>query len=139
MTLAVADASIALKLFLAEDGSPEAEVLHKNYDWIAPDLVIPETLNALWKAFRRGLVGMDQAAQIAAAVAEPFSALVPAEELAEAAWNIATQLDHPAYDAFYVALAGRERCSLFTADERLCRKTRGNPYSEVVNLLRSPR
>jgi predicted nucleic acid-binding protein len=95
VTLAVTDASVALKLFLAEEGSEESEKLQRRHDLIAPDLVLPEILNALWKAHRRGLVGDEQAKLVAASIAQPFFALVPAEELLERSWDIAVALDVP--------------------------------------------
>ncbi|HWE05934.1 MAG TPA: type II toxin-antitoxin system VapC family toxin [Rhizomicrobium sp.] len=139
MTLAVVDASVALKLFIAEVGSAEAEEIQRTHDLIAPDLVLPELLNALWKARRLGLVGAEQARQIAAAIAQPFFAFVPSEELLDRAWAIAVALDHPAYDAFYIALAERERCVLFTADERLTRKTRRTSFTKLVKMLKTRR
>jgi predicted nucleic acid-binding protein len=135
VTLAVVDASVALKLFVAEEGSDKAEALHRDFDLIAPDLVIPETLNALWKAHRRGLVGKEHALQIVPAIAKPYFALFAADELAESAWNIAVSLDHPAYDGFYVALAEMQHCTLFTADERLWRKTRRTRFASLVKQL----
>jgi predicted nucleic acid-binding protein len=135
MTLAVVDASVVLKLFLAEDGSSEAEALESSHDLIAPDLVIPETLNALWKALRRKFIEAAQARRIAASMRKPFLAVVPAEELVVRAWEIVVALDHPAYDALYIALAEREGCALVTADERLYRKTRSTKFAKLVTPL----
>jgi predicted nucleic acid-binding protein len=48
---------------------------------------------------------------------------------------IASQLDHPVYDCFYLALAEARDALLVTADRRLLRKLRGTPWVErVVNL-----
>jgi predicted nucleic acid-binding protein len=132
MTLVVADASVVLKLFLAETGSAEAEVLESNNDLIAPDLVIPEFLNALWKAVRRKFVESGEAQQIAAAIASSFFAIVPTQELAARAWEIVALLDHPAYDTFYLALAEREGCRFITADDGVYRKTRSTEFAKLV-------
>ena len=42
--------------------------------------------------------------------------------LLEAATRIAVELDHPAYDCVYLALAIDNGCKFVTADERLLRK-----------------
>lgn len=135
MTLAVVDASVLLKLYLAETGSTEAEALENRHDLIAPDLVIAETMNALWKALRRKFVQAAEAKQVVEGISKSFFAIVPTEELAERAWEIVVALDHPAYDTFYLALAERERCMFVTADERLYRKTRGTKFATLVSPL----
>jgi len=132
MTFVVVDASVALKLFLAETGSAEAEALVNTHDVIAPDLVIPESLNALWKAVRRKFVQAGEAQQIAAAIASTFFAIVPTQELAPHAWEIVVLLDHPAYDTFYLALAEREGCRFITADDLLYHKTRSTKFAKLV-------
>jgi predicted nucleic acid-binding protein len=42
--------------------------------------------------------------------------------LFEAATQISIDLDHPAYDCVYLALAIENKCHFVTADERLLRK-----------------
>jgi predicted nucleic acid-binding protein len=50
-------------------------------------------------------------------------ALEPMSKLVEAATRLAIQLDHPAYDCCYLALAHAYDCDFVTADEVLARKT----------------
>jgi len=55
--------------------------------------------------------------------------LVPTRSLLEAAARIAIELDHPAYDCLYLALAMETDCRFVTADERLLRKLGQGPRS----------
>src|SRR5260221_641265 len=47
---------------------------------------------------------------------------LPPRLLLEAATRIAVELDHPAYDCLYLALASERGCRFVTADERFVRK-----------------
>jgi predicted nucleic acid-binding protein len=139
VTLLVVDASVVLKWFLIEDGRPEAMTLQSAHDVLAPDLVIAETLNGLWKAVRKNLVPRAQFDAIVPLLGRSFSRLVPSAELAERAWEITMSLDHPVYDAFYVALAWREECQFVTADKRLLQKVQGTSLAKVVRPLLASR
>jgi predicted nucleic acid-binding protein len=134
----VVDASVALKWYLKEEGRPEAMALRKRGDIIAPELIISETVNGLWKTVRRKLIPREQVDAAVRVLRKPFTDLVPLHELAESAWVIAHELDHPAYDAFYLALAEREGCAFVTADARLAGKTAGTRFAALIRTLTAP-
>ena len=50
----VVDASVAIKWVVAEDDSAQALALRKNSRLIAPDLLVAECANILWKKVQRG-------------------------------------------------------------------------------------
>jgi predicted nucleic acid-binding protein len=52
-----------------------------------------------------------------------------------AATALAIELDHPAYDCIYVALAMARGCVFATADRRLVRKSRQVARSEVAAVI----
>lgn len=54
MNLLVIDASIAVKWVVEEEGTIEALALRGAAKLIAPDLLIAECANILWKKVRRG-------------------------------------------------------------------------------------
>ena len=88
-------------------------------DLIAPDLLYAEVPNTLWKKQLRG--EMDAATtQIGARwlLQVPLQVHDSASLLADAL-ALALQLQHPAYDCFYLALARRVDAPLVTADRRL--------------------
>jgi predicted nucleic acid-binding protein len=131
----VLDASVALKWFLAEPESGDALAIRSSNDIIAPDLIIIEVLNGLWKSWRLSRVSQPQVYLAAQSLSSHFSRLVPANELAPRAAEISLALDHPAYDCFYIALAERENVIVITADKRLLTKTRGTVFEAVVKPL----
>ena len=114
----VVDASVAAKWLAPEPDTPLAEALLAD-DLIVPDLLYAEVGDTLWKKQLRG--EMDAATtQIGARwlLQVPLQVHDSAGLLAEAL-ALALQLQHPAYDCFYLALARRVDVPLVTADRRL--------------------
>lgn len=121
----VVDASVAFAWFAAVPGSEQAARLLDAGPAtlrLAPDLVLVELLNAGWKSLRLGAITAEQFEVLANRAAEPFSRLIPSTALLARAAHWCLELDHPAYDCLYVALAEQERATLITADQRLLRK-----------------
>jgi predicted nucleic acid-binding protein len=114
----VVDASVAAKWVLPETDSTRAAALRTADDEsIAPSLVIAEIGNAIWKAVLRGNVAGGDATEILRICVAHFERIVPLEELAARASELAIDLRRPIYDCFYLALAQRETAILVTADE----------------------
>lgn len=114
----VVDASVAAKWLAPELESPQAAAL-LNDKLVAPDLLFAEVGNILWKKQSRGeldtataQLGARWLLQVPLHVHESSGLLADALELA-------LQLQHPAYDCFYLALAERVDAPLVTADKRL--------------------
>ena len=135
MTLVV-DASVALKWFVDEDGSPRAvSVLSSGEPMIARDLVVAEVCNAGWKSLRRREIDAAQFDEIAADISQAFVRLVPLDQLIRRAAAIAREPDHPVYDCLYLALAEAEDVAMVTADRRLVAAVRGTALADRVSLL----
>jgi predicted nucleic acid-binding protein len=116
----IVDASVAVKWFAAEDGSARAETLFIDEDdLIAPDLIVSEVGNAMWKKFRKGWLSEAQVSAAIDRLPRLFARLISIVELAPRASELTILLDHPIYDCFYFALAERERLAIVTADDRM--------------------
>jgi predicted nucleic acid-binding protein len=116
----IVDASVAVKWFVAEDGSAQAEALFENEDeLVAPDFIMAEVGNAMWKKFRKGWLTEAQVTAAIERLPHYFGRAIPIGELASRATALALTLDHPIYDCLYLALAERERLPIVTADNRL--------------------
>lgn len=122
MTTWVVDASVAIKWVVAEPGTKEA-LLIRRHRLVAPDLLVPECANILWKKVRRGELSDAEAMLAARLLQRAEVELEPMRGLLEPATKLAIALDHPAYDCLYLALAEALSCALVTADEQLYRKT----------------
>jgi predicted nucleic acid-binding protein len=122
VTTWVVDASVAIKWVVAEPGTKEALLLRR-HRLVAPDLLVPECANILWKKVRRGELSKAEAILAARLLQRAEVELEPMRGLLEPATKLAIALDHPAYDCLYLALAEALSCALVTADEQLYRKT----------------
>jgi predicted nucleic acid-binding protein len=133
----VIDASIAIKWVVEEEGTPEALALRR-HALAAPDLLIAECANILWKKVRLSELSMREAIFAAGLIARADIDLMPMRPLLEAATKLAIELDHPAYDCVYIALAEAEGARFVTANTRLMRKIAAHPaggFRDQVVLL----
>lgn len=111
----VIDASIAIKWVVDETGSDEALALRRER-LLAPDLLIAECANVLWKKVRRGEFTATEAILAARLIERADIHFQPMRMLMEPAERLAIALDHPAYDCFYLALAEATESEFVTAD-----------------------
>jgi predicted nucleic acid-binding protein len=121
----VIDASIAIKWVIEEEGTPQALTLRRKARLLAPELLVAECANILWKKARRNELSREEALLAARLLQTAAIELVPTRSLLAAATRIAIELDHPAYDCLYLALAIENDCRFVTADERFLRKLGG--------------
>jgi predicted nucleic acid-binding protein len=116
----VVDASVAVKWFIQQKASEEARALAGPHSvLLAPELVLAEIANALWKYVRSDRVKSEDARIMLARAPAAFTQLTPLSEIALPAFDLAASLNHPVYDCCYIALARREAAPLVTADKRL--------------------
>ena len=129
MTLVV-DASVALKWYLIEDGAEAArQNLADGATLVAPELIVAEVCNAAWLAGRRGEISAAQQGAIAEDIGRVFDQLERLVPYASRAMAIARELDHPAYDCFYLTLSEALDAPLVTADGRLLARVAGTPFT----------
>lgn len=135
MTLVI-DASVALKLFMDEEGSAEAAELLARNEWlIAPDLITAELANAFWRVQRAGKMTLDQQRDAMPRVTALLSEVLPLRPLATMAMTMARVLNHPAYDCFYLSLAEQRNATFVTADRRFIAWVAGSEWAKRVVAL----
>lgn len=135
MNTLVIDASIAIKWVVEEDGTELALALRQRAKLVAPDLLVPECANILWKKVQRKELTKDEAILAARLLQSAEIELVPTRVLMEGATRLAIELDHPAYDCLYLALAIENDCRFVTADERLVNKIRNDKRSSFGDRI----
>lgn len=125
-SLVCVDASMVIKLVVAEPGSDQADRLWES--WIqaettvlAPSLLNYEMTAILRKKTSRGELSPDVADRaLAAAFSLDIETVAFSHALHHRALELARQFDRPtAYDAHYLALAEAEDCEFWTVDRRL--------------------
>ncbi len=129
----VIDASVILKWIFPEEDHDLARGL-KRQPLIAPDLIMSECVNAVWRRAAREQMSSDQIDEALLLISRFGIDLHPSRELVRRAGAIAFALDHPAYDCFYLALAEREGCEFLTADSRLLAKLSEKPGGTVARV-----
>jgi predicted nucleic acid-binding protein len=134
VTAFIIDASVAIKWVVAERGTRQALLL-RQHQLSAPDLLVAECANILWKKVRRQELIEDEAILAARLLERADVRLESMRPLFERATRLALALDHPAYDCTYLALAQILSCPLVTADARLHRKIAATESAPEVLLL----
>jgi predicted nucleic acid-binding protein len=133
----VIDASVAIKWVIEEHGTREAIALRR-HRLFAPELLVAECANVLWKKTRRNELTLDEARLAARLLQRADIELAPMRALLEPATELAIAMDHPAYDCAYLALAESLTCDLVTADGKLSAKQLPQGYrAKVLGLTTS--
>lgn len=134
----VVDASVVVKWFVEEEGSREARLLRGAYangliDVAAPSLLLYEVLNALKCS---GAFGEEELKEVAKTIEDFQITLYNLQgEFAAKSVELAMRKGLTIYDASYVALAQTLNTELYTADEKLIRKTqRSNIVKHVTQF-----
>ena len=122
MNTLVIDASIAVKWVVEEHGTPEALALRQKAKLIAPELLVAECANILWKKVKREELLKQEALLAARLLQGAEIELLPTRSLFEAVTRMSIEINHPAYDCSSLALAVEKKCQLVSSDERLVRK-----------------
>lgn len=137
MSRYVVDASVLAKTVVDESGTPEAIELLREHTIVAPDLVLQECANVLWKKVRLGEFTPEEARVAVQILQRADIELVASRPLIDAVVDLSLNLDHPAYDCAYLALACAEGTTLITADQRLLRKLAdaGAEYTSIARAL----
>ncbi|WP_375461506.1 type II toxin-antitoxin system VapC family toxin [uncultured Enterovirga sp.] len=131
----VVDASVALKWFVPEPGSEQAErLLEFDLPRAAPAHVLVEVGQALLRHHRSGGLTADHCRLVMSKIRDVVR-LFPTEMLADAAFQIAAEASCSMYDALYVAAAERWDCWLVTADAKLRTQLLGSLWQHAVWLL----
>jgi predicted nucleic acid-binding protein len=131
----VIDASVAIKWVAPEELSEHAVALLDGPRLAAPDLMVAECANILWKKVGRGEMDRDAAIVAAQAIERVEIELVPMRQLLAESLELALELDHPAYDCLYLALALARDCRFVTADGRLVNKLRQQGDQRLLNCV----
>lgn len=120
MASLVLDASAVVRIIEgAEPAAPFHEAVLKADLVLAPELMLTEVANALWRLQRAGQLEADGLQRRLSRAADLVDVIEPDRHLQAEALALACHLDHPVYDCLYLALARREAAVLLTADKRL--------------------
>jgi predicted nucleic acid-binding protein len=133
VTRLVIDSSVVIKWSVPEVHSVDAlRYLDPDLERDAPELLLAEVSNILWKKVGRGELTRIEAEGIAADLGQADVAVHPMGPLFGAALRIALETGRSAYDSMYLALAETLSTQMVTADRRLHNALQGGPYAGLV-------
>lgn len=116
------DSSVAIKWVVPEEGTDLALALRLKFELYAPELIIPEIANILWKKYQRNELSKEETEMASELLAYSGIQYFSMNDLLVKATDLAIALRHPAYDCIYLAAAAAKNIPFVTADARLTRK-----------------
>jgi predicted nucleic acid-binding protein len=129
----VIDASVAMAWFVRQSGQTDCLwMLEDVHELLVPDLVYPEVANGIWRLVRGNILKREQGLQIVGQMTQTMDRVFPCAALIQSAMEISLELNHPAYDCFYLALAAKEEIQMGTLDMRLLNKLKQTPYAGLA-------
>ena len=129
----VVDASVAVGWSVELPYSAACiRLLRESGTLIAPDLLVSEVTNAFYLQIKTGLANRERLADGLDLLPRWFAELVPSAMLRGRAFELALELNHPAYDCFYLALALNRDVRFVSADGHFLRKAIVAGYGNAV-------
>jgi len=129
----VIDASVAIKWLLPEEGSELAlSILEQGFSLAAPDLIVSEIGNVLWKKSRTGQISPQASLRLLAEFQSLSMRIISSVQIATIALGIAQRCERSYYDSLYLALAETLEAPLITADQKFRNALQGTPYQDRV-------
>jgi predicted nucleic acid-binding protein len=118
---AVLDASCALAIALHKDETgPIHHTIEDADQVLAPDLLVPEFVNGLWKSYQFNEMNSEVCDRALDFLIQIVDLFVPSVQLYREAFALSrAHKSKAAYDMFYLALAQREDAVLVTRDRTL--------------------
>jgi predicted nucleic acid-binding protein len=121
----VIDASVALKWFVDEPRRDRARgALSRDFELVAPDLLLVEGANGLRNKVRNGLAERDRMLAALTKLPDMFDRWIGARETIRDAFEIGCAINHPIADCIYLACSKLADVALLTDDATLFQKAR---------------
>jgi predicted nucleic acid-binding protein len=136
----VIDTSVAAKWFFPEPQSRAADVVLDDCTagkvaLAAPDLIVYEFTNLLWKRAGRGEIDSGEAGGLMDQFTQLPISLAPPDVLAERALMVALEAGCTAYDGAFIALAEELNSFMLTADRKLYEAVASTPLKKRIRRL----
>jgi len=131
----VVDASVVAAALFQETGAEAARaILAGGGELHAPDLLLAEVGNVVWKRHSRGEIDEAEARALLADCLRLPLRLTPTGDLV-----LALRTRRTVYDCLYLALAVKTKAVLVSSDKRFVNALAGSPFEKHVAWLGSPR
>lgn len=132
----VIDSSVAVKWLVTEEGTDQALPLLDANRLIVPDLFYSECVNVLWKKQQRGELRAEDTKGAVQTLQHLVLEVVSVSTLLDEILALSIQLQHPAYDCTYLAVAKQQGVPFVTADRRLFNRCQQPDTVPLVDHIR---
>jgi predicted nucleic acid-binding protein len=133
MKACVVDASVVgAALFREEHADAARALLASQRALHAPDLIVAEVANIIWKRHARSEIDEAEGQQLLSDFLVLDFQIASAADLAAPALELAMRIARTAYDCLYLALAIKTGSPLVTKDQRLVNTLSGGPFEKNV-------
>jgi len=135
----IVDASVAVKWVVSEELTGAALGLFgRGYRMTAPDFLLVECANVLWKKARRGELTQRHGDRALALLRSFTVDLVSTVTLLDDALALAHEIGHPTYDCLYLAAAQAVDGVVVTADRRFLRAVSPTRLADRIAWIEAP-
>ena len=118
ITVLDASAAVAIAMNLPESAKFQPQIETSDLV-IAPDILLAEVSNAVWKYVKAGVVDSEQGDRVLERAVRLVDQFETSLTLYREAYALSVNNLHPVYDALYLVLARRNNAVLATLDRRL--------------------
>lgn len=127
----VVDARVAVKWYVPEIYELEASRLQTGgFDLHAPELILPEFSNIIWKKVRLGEITETEGQKIITAFLQTGLRIHSHKQVIKSAFIGAVMTNQTVYDWTYLSLALALNCEFVTADERFYKALETTPMKK---------
>jgi len=133
MKICVIDAGVIAAAFFQEQFADVAgALLAADRPLQAPDLVISEVANVIWKRRIRNEIDDTEAAGLLADFRSLPLRITSSNELIESALELAMGTGRTVYDCLYLALAVKTKSIMISGDKRFINALVGTPFEKYI-------
>lgn len=138
-TYYIIDAGVVAKLFFPEPFHNEAiiffqDLIHNNYQLLAPSLIDYEFGNICWKKFYRGEINAKESQQILKDFQQLPINRIDVTLILNTIFDFSLKLKSTFYDSSYLVLALELKGKFVTADEKFFQKVKRS-FPDSINIL----
>ncbi len=134
--IVVADTSVAIKWVVSENQSQAAHnLLASECVIVAPDFLLVESINTIWKKYRRGEIPFEDIDETFSTLKDSIVCFIPILLLIPRIMALSKSLDHPAYDCVYLATAEQLDAIVVTADSRFYECVSKSPHQNRISWI----
>ncbi|MEY4269351.1 MAG: hypothetical protein RLZZ58_567 [Pseudomonadota bacterium] len=135
----VVDTSVAVKWVVPEnpeniEAATDIALSLLTRGLLAPDCMLAEFANAMFKKVRRAEIPQEQARQ-SVAILPSLVSFLPTSALVAPALDLAMRINHPIHDCIFLVMAVQNDLPLITSDEKFVTRCRADGATYPIHSL----